>query len=36
MDDTEVGQKGLKENDPYEVAKQGYEAMMQGEKHVYA
>ena len=36
MDNTPVGQEGKKENSPYEVAKQGYEALMSGEQHVYA
>ena len=36
MDDTQVGQEGKKESEPYDVAKQGFEALMKGEKHVYA
>lgn len=36
MQDTELGQQGKKEPPPYEVAKQGFEALMKGEKHVYA
>ncbi len=36
MDDTKVGQEGKHESQPYEVAKQGFEALMKGEKHVYA
>jgi short-subunit dehydrogenase len=36
MDDTKVGKDGKKENSPYEVAKQGFDALMKGEKHVYA
>ena len=36
MDDTQVGQEGKKQNQPYDVAKQGFEALMKGEKHVYA
>lgn len=36
MDDTQVGQEGKKESEPYEVAKQGFEALMAGDKHVYA
>ena len=36
MDDTQVGQEGKKESEPYDVAKQGYAALMKGEKHVYA
>lgn len=36
MDNTKVGQEGKKDSDPYDVAKQGYAALMNGEKHVYA
>ncbi len=36
MDNTQVGQEGKKDSEPYDVAKQGYEALMKGEKHVYA
>ena len=36
MDDTKLGQEGKKESSPYDVAKQGYEALMSGEQHVYA
>ncbi len=36
MDNTQVGQDGKKESSPYEVAKQGIDALMRGEKHVYA
>ncbi len=36
MDDTKVGQEGKKESEPYDVAKQGFEALMKGEKHVYS
>ncbi len=36
MDETKVGQEGKKESEPYDVAKQGFEALMKGEKHVYA
>ena len=36
MDDTQVGQDGKKESEPYDVAKQGFEALMKGEEHVYA
>ena len=36
MDNTKVGQEGKKESEPYDVAKQGFEALMKGEKHVYA
>lgn len=36
MDDTKVGQEGKKDSSPYDVAKQGFEALMKGEKHVYS
>jgi short-subunit dehydrogenase len=36
MDNTQVGTEGKKESEPYDVAKQGYDALMKGEKHVYA
>ncbi len=36
MDDTQVGQEGKKESEPYDVAKQGFDALMAGDKHVYA
>ncbi len=36
MDDTQVGQEGKKESEPYDVAKQGFKALMNGDKHVYA
>ena len=36
MDDTQAGSEGKKENQPYDVAKMGYEALMKGEEHVYA
>ena len=36
MDNTQVGQEGKKESEPYDVAKQGFAALMKGEKHVYA
>lgn len=36
MDDTKLGQEKDKHSDPYDVAKQGFEALMKGEKHVYA
>ncbi len=36
MDDTDVGTEGKKDSEPYDVAKQGFEALMKGEKHVYA
>jgi short-subunit dehydrogenase len=36
MDNTKVGTEGKKESDPYDVAKQGYEALMAGKDHVYS
>jgi short-subunit dehydrogenase len=36
MDDTSVGSSGKKESEPAEVAKQGIEALLDGEDHVYA
>ena len=36
MDDTKVGTEGKKDSEPYDVAKQGFDAMMEGEKHVYS
>lgn len=36
MDNTKVGQEGKKESNPYDVAKEGFDALMKGEKHVYA
>jgi short-subunit dehydrogenase len=36
MDNTKVGTEGKKDSDPYDVAKEGFEALMKGEKHVYA
>jgi len=36
LDDTEVGTKGKNTNDPEEVARQGYAALMEGKDHVYA
>ena len=36
MENTQVGQEGKKSNDPYDVAKQGFDALMAGEQHVYA
>jgi len=35
MDNTKVGSEGKKDMQPYDVAKEGFEAMMKGEKHVY-
>ena len=31
-----TGQEGKKESEPYDVAKQGFDALMNGDKHVYA
>jgi short-subunit dehydrogenase len=36
MDNTKVGKEGKKDSEPYDVAKQGYEALMNGDKHVYS
>jgi uncharacterized protein len=36
MDDTKLGSEGKYENDPAEVARQGFHALMQGEDHVFA
>jgi hypothetical protein len=36
MDNTKAGTEGKKESDPYDVAKEGFEALMKGEKHVYS
>jgi short-subunit dehydrogenase len=36
MDDMKLAQDKDKHSDPYDVAKQGFEALMKGEKHVYA
>jgi uncharacterized protein len=36
MDNTEVGSEGKYTNDPHEVAKQGYGALMDGKDHIYA
>jgi short-subunit dehydrogenase len=36
MDDTEVGSKGKSESQPNDVAKQGIEALLAGDDHVYA
>jgi short-subunit dehydrogenase len=36
MDNTPVGSEGKKANDPTEVAKQGFEALMSGKDHVYS
>ena len=36
LGDTKVGTEGKTESEPYDVAKQGFEALMKGDKHVYA
>ena len=36
MDNTDVGQEGKKDSEPYEVAMQGIDALMDGKEHVYA
>ncbi len=36
MDNTKTGQEGKEDSEPYDVAKQGFEALMKGDKHVYA
>ena len=36
MGNTKVGTEGKKESDPYDVAKEGYEALMAGKDHVYS
>ena len=36
MDDTDAGTKGKKESEPSEVARQGYDALMAGDSHVYS
>jgi uncharacterized protein len=36
MEDTELGSSGKESNDPAEVAKQGFDALMQGEQEVFA
>ncbi len=36
LSDTDAGTKGKKSSEPYDVAKQGYEALMKGEDHVYS
>ncbi len=36
LSDTDAGTKGKKGNDPYDVAKQGFKALMEGDDHVYA
>ena len=34
--DTQVGTEGKRESEPYDVAKQGFKALMAGDEHVYA
>jgi hypothetical protein len=36
MDNTRVGTKGKHDNDPEEVARQGLDALMAGDDHVYS
>ena len=36
LDNTEVGSEGKYTNDPREVARQGYEALMASKDHIYA
>ena len=36
MDDTEVGSKGKSESQPDDVARQGIDALLAGDDHVYA
>ena len=36
MGDTNVGTEGKHDSEPYDVAKQGFKALMAGEEHVYA
>lgn len=36
MGDTKVGTEGKKDSEPYDVAKQGFKALMDGEEHVYS
>ena len=36
LGDTKVGTEGKSESEPYEVAKQGFEALMAGKDHVYS
>ena len=36
MQDTKVGSEGKKENDPADVAQQGFDALMKGEKEIFA
>ena len=36
LHDTKAGTEGKKESEPYDVAKQGFKALMDGEEHVYS
>src|SRR5579875_3065270 len=36
LGDTKAGTEGKKDSEPYDVAKQGFEALMSGEEHVYS
>lgn len=36
LHDTKIGQEGKKDSEPYDVAKQGFKALMAGDEHVYA
>ena len=36
MGETKVGTEGKKDSEPYDVAKQGFKALMAGDEHVYA
>ena len=36
LGDTKAGTEGKKESEPYDVAKQGFDALMSGEEHVYS
>jgi short-subunit dehydrogenase len=36
MDDTKVGSEGKYTNDPRDVARQGFEALMAGKDHIFA
>ena len=36
LGDTKAGTEGKKESEPYDVAQQGFKALMDGEDHVYS
>ena len=36
MGDTKIGTDGKKDSEPYDVAKQGFKALMKGDEHIYA